>query len=202
MKAEKNQKEATENAEAETALMKKQVKELTVKLGQLDNLYKKEDSCFELLKKELELRNEEKAELNFQNEKLRADVETAVYDAQRAKADRDNLLNHYDKKLKEVTAELAVSKRECLRLRETMSKATPNKKPPITATSDSKDQEVAMLREELEKKSELVRNLASKITSPARQIRSVNIDCDFSSRFLPTSVDLCSVSLAVQKNTP
>ena len=80
------------------------------------------------------------------------------YDAKRAREERENLMTHYEKLLKDKVSELSVEKRETAAIREAMSRVTPSKR------NSGNEQEVASLREqnaslreELMKKSEVIR---------------------------------------------
>ena len=84
-------------------------------------------------------------------------VETE-YDAKRAREERENLMTHYEKLLKEKVSELSVEKRETAAIREAMSRVTPSKRNSGNEQEvASLREQVAALREELMKKSEVIR---------------------------------------------
>ena len=113
----------------------------------------------DVLKSELELKNQEKTEMSEKIERLQAEVAEKEYDAKRAREERENLMNHYEKLLKDKISELSLEKRESVKIREAMAKVTPSKK-------TSFEHEVLALREELKKKSEVIRALEAQIPSP------------------------------------
>ena len=73
--------------------------------------------CLNLIKSELELKNAEKVELSETVAKLKAEVVESSYDAKREKEEREKLMNHYEKLLKDKVAELSVEKRESVAIR-------------------------------------------------------------------------------------
>lgn len=162
-------------------MLRKQLKELTAKLAKTENSLKESvsavanlklavgatkngETAIEALKLELDRKTAEKEELAFKAEKLQSDVEALTYDANRLKEDREKLMNHYEQTLKKKTEELILERHENGKLRQVMHNATPAKK-----RDDAMEQELCMLREELEKKSELIKTLAAKVTTPKRK---------------------------------
>ena len=93
------------------------------------------------------------------------------YDAQRAKEEKDQLMHHYDQQIKKMSEELSLEKRETTKMRQLMLSTTPQKK-----TGSHPD--VSMLREELEKKSELIKTLAAKVTTPKKSDSLTNSDLE------------------------
>ena len=221
LQAEKQQRDAKMEIEAEEAMLRKQVKDLTFKLGEVDTIKKKlkekdsqlestitelevtrkESSVTQVLKNEFEAlrcdREQKMKETNnllFKIEKLQADVKNAEYDVTRLKEDKHNLMDHYEKQLKKKDAEMATLRKrfDPNRTVEILNNATPNKKIEqneheinglkdiIEAKSnelhstvssfkeilEEKDKQLNTLRQELTDKSELIKNLASKINSP------------------------------------
>ena len=80
------------------------------------------------------------------------------YDAKRAREERENLMSHYERLLKEKVSELSVEKRETAAIREAMSRVTPSKRHSGNEQELANlKEEVAALREELKKKSEVIR---------------------------------------------
>ena len=221
LQAEKQQRDAKMEIEAEEAMLRKQVKDLTFKLGEVDTIKKKlkekdsqlestitelevtrkESSVTQVLKNEFEAlrcdREQKMKETNnllFKIEKLQADVKNAEYDVTRLKEDKHNLMDHYEKQLKKKDAEMTTLRKrfDPNRTVEILNNATPNKKIEqneheinglkdiIEAKSnelhstvssfkeilEEKDKQLNTLRQELTDKSELIKNLASKINSP------------------------------------
>merc|ERR1712226_1635107 len=133
IQAEKQQRDAKMEIEAEEVMLRKQVKDLTFKLGEVDTIKKKlkekdsqlestitelevtrkESSVTQVLKNEFEAlrcdREQKMKETNnllFKIEKLQADVKNAEYDVTRLKEDKHNLMDHYEKQLKKKDAEM------------------------------------------------------------------------------------------------
>ena len=122
-------------------------------------------------------------------------MNNAEYDVKRLKEDKHNLMDHYEKQLKKKDAEMSTLRKrfDPNRTVEILNNATPNKKIEqneheicslkdiidakdkellVTVNNykeiiESRDKELNTLREELTDKSELVKNLASQINSPA-----------------------------------
>ena len=92
------------------------------------NAVKKEESAIEALEKELNRKSEELSMKNMKIEGLQAKVAEQEYDVQRVKEDKEQLMNLYDQKLKKLTEELNLEKRETTRMRQLMhSNSTPQK---------------------------------------------------------------------------
>lgn len=176
LQADKQQQTKLEEMRAEVTMLRKQVKELTIKSSDNDrrlkekqatveNLQvavdatKQEGNAVDLLREELELKNKEKCELVYKVKKLQADAEAMEYDVKKTREERDKLMAHYEQQIKKKTEELAVEKREASKMRQVMHQSTPSK-------AAKNDQELMMLREEVEKKSELIKTLAAKVTTP------------------------------------
>merc|ERR1712238_513515 len=115
---------------------------------------KKEDTAIDALSSELDSKRKESEELQFKVKELQANVGAKEYDVKRAKDDRDRLMSHYDSEIKKMNDKLSLEKRETSKLREVMQNTTPMKK------DTSNEKELTMLREEVTKKSELIKNLA------------------------------------------
>ena len=161
-------------------MLRKQLKDLNAEVAEtkskqktIDNLQialeatKKEETAVSALKEELNRKSHEKDELQSKVDLLQAQVDAKDYDFNKLKDDRDTLMNHYEQKLKKMSEELAVEKRENAKMSQLMhstsSVATPSKKKELDT-----EKELNMLRDELERKSELVKNLAAKVTTPKR----------------------------------
>lgn len=129
---------------------------------------KKEDTAIDALSSELDSKRKESEELQFKVKELQANVEAKEYDVKRAKDDRDRLMSHYDCEIKKMNDKLSLEKRETSKLRELMQNTTPMKK------DSSSEKELNMLREEVTKKSELIKSLAARVTTPKRN--TANID--------------------------
>ena len=155
-------------------MLRKQVKDLNAEVAEtkskqktIDNLQialeatKKEETAVSALKEELTRKSHEKDELQSKVDVLQGQVDAKDYDFNKLKEDRDTLMNHYEQKLKKMSEELAVEKRENAKMSQLMhstsSIATPSKKKELDT-----EKELNMLRDELEKKSELVKTLAAK----------------------------------------
>ena len=135
------------------------------------NAIKKEESAIEALEQELNRKSEELSCKNLKIESLQAKMAENEYDVQRVKDDKEKLMNHYDQQFKKLTEELSLEKRETAKMRQLMhSTTTPQKQQQQRVTS-----EVTMLREELEKKSELIKTLAAKVTTPKKTVVSSNL---------------------------
>ena len=78
------------------------------------------------------------------------------------KDNRDELMSHYEQEIKKMNEKLTLERRETAKLREVMSNSTPRKK------DSSSEKELIMLREEVAKKSEFIKTLAAKVTTPKR----------------------------------
>ena len=104
------------------------------------------------------------------------------YDVQRAKEDKDQLMHHYEQQIKKLSDELSLEKRETSKMRQLMHSTTPQKK--------IGHQDVSMLREELEKKSELIKTLAAKVTTPKK------MDSDLEKRH---EAELCKLKKGYEK---
>ena len=174
--------EKLSQAEAEMKMLKTQVKEsactsdknLKEKTNIIGNLQKaldavqqKDDSAIEALRTELNRKHTENEDLQYKNDKLKSDIDAREYDVKRAKDDRENLMSHYEQKIKKITEDLSLERRETTKMREIMNNATPRKK-------IEKEKEMNMLREELTKKSELIKTLAAKVTTPKRNNTTEN----------------------------
>lgn len=122
----------------------------------LDSI-KKEENAIAALKGELEQKRKDMEELQFKVSKSASEFEAVEYDAKRTKEERDKLMKHYEQQLTKMADELRLERRETAKLREVMANTTPMKK---------NDKELQMLREEVCKKSELIKTLASKVTTP------------------------------------
>ena len=187
--AEKQQREVGEETKAEVDMLRKQIKDLNSKTtsksesdaqkkkietqkSEIEKLtievkaLKKEDKAFDILRKELEQRSQEKSELSSKVEMLSAEVAAKDYDVERTKTDRDSVMAHYDQKLKKVTEELALEKRESVRIREMMAKATPASGKRGGGRSDCC--ECKLLRDELGKKTEVIKQLEGMIPTPTK----------------------------------
>lgn len=79
----------------------------------------------------------------------------------KTKEDRDTMMKHYEHQLSKKAEELTVEKRETIKIREIMSKSTPNTKKSVLM------EENKMLRDELAKKSQLIQQLEGMI--PAKK---------------------------------
>ena len=157
MQAEKQQREAKEQIEAEEAILRKQVKSLTQNLSEVHILKKKlkekdsvlettvtelenarkENSVTDVLKAEFEALRSDKEEkskettnLLFKIDKLQADVKNGEYDVKRLKDDKHNLMDHYEKQIKKKDSEMAILRKrfDPNRTYEMLNNATPNKK--------------------------------------------------------------------------
>ena len=180
IQAEKQNQEKLSQCESEIKMLRKQVKDLNAEVAEtkskqktIDNLQialeatKKEETAVSALKEELTRKSHEKDELQSKVDVLQGQVDAKDYDFNKLKEDRDTLMNHYEQKLKKMSEELAVEKRENAKMSQLMhstsSIATPSKKKELDT-----EKELNMLRDELEKKSELVKTLAAKVTTPKR----------------------------------
>eukprot|EP00095_Tigriopus_kingsejongensis_P010559 maker-scaffold421_size176100-snap-gene-0.31 protein:Tk10559 transcript:maker-scaffold421_size176100-snap-gene-0.31-mRNA-1 annotation:"golgin subfamily a member 4-like" len=110
---------------------------------------RKAESDKERVEREL---NDEIEDLKQAKKKLKQSVDDQAKDAE-AKEKEVTKLEREVKSLLQ-TNELAMEKRECHKLREVMSRSTPNK-----ASISARETEVTMLREELMKKTEVIKNL-------------------------------------------
>ena len=131
------------------------------------NAIKKEESAIEALEQELNRKSEELSSKNLKIESLQAKLAENEYDVQRVKDDKEKLMNHYDQQIKKLTEDLSLEKRETAKMRQLMHSTTPQKQQQQRVTN-----EVTMLREELEKKSELIKTLAAKVTTPKKTSNS------------------------------
>ena len=109
------------------------------------------------------------------------------YDVQRAKEDKDQLMHHYEQQIKKLSEELSLEKRETNKMRQLMLSTTPQKK--VASHPD-----VSMLREELEKKSELIKTLAAKVTTPKKSDSVTNSDLE-----KKHEAELCKVRKGYEK---
>jgi len=179
LKADKQNQEKITNIEAEVNMLRTQNKDINAKsaktesdlkdkLNTISNLQlaldatKKKETVVETLQQELDRKSSEKEDLQFKVDKLQSDIEAKDYDYNRLKEGRDSLMNHYEQELKKKSEELTLEKRETTKLRQLIHSGTPKKK------DDTAEKELKMLREELVKKSELIKTLASKVTTPKR----------------------------------
>ena len=121
---------------------------------------KKEDNAIEALTLELDSKRKESKDLHFKVKELQATVEAKDYDVQRAKEGRDQLMSHYEQQIVKINEDLSMEKRETSKLRELLQNTTPIKH------SNQNEKELIMLREEVAKKSELIKNLAARVTTP------------------------------------
>ena len=151
IRAEKQERESRTNAEAEVAMLRKQLKGLNSK----QNV---EVQALDELKKQMELIRAEKLDLVSKNEDLSHQLEAKEYDLKRTKEEKENSIALYDERLKEMKEKFAVEKREACRIREVMSRSTPVK-------NKEMEQELNMLRSELSKKTEVIKNLEEMIPS-------------------------------------
>lgn len=191
IQAEKNQREVNEELQSEIAMLRKQLKDLNkgpsksdmetlskqlqdlkTKIERLEmenSSLKKEDNAFQILNDELSKRAKEKDDLISKVARLEHDIEAKCYDIKKTKEEHKAMMDHYDQKLSVKSNELAMEKREVMKLREVMARSTPNK-----ASVSARGSEVAMLREELMKKTEVIKNLESMI--PTRKELSYSSD--------------------------
>lgn len=141
--------------------LSKQLQDLKTKIERLEmenSSLKKEDNAFQILNDELSKRAKEKDDLISKVARLEHDIEAKCYDIKKTKEEHKAMMDHYDQKLSVKSNELAMEKREVMKLREVMARSTPNK-----ASVSARESEVAMLREELMKKTEVIKNLESMI---------------------------------------
>ena len=122
---------------------------------------KKEDNAIEALTLELDSKRKESKDLHFKVKELQATVEAKDYDVQRAKEGRDQLMSHYEQQIVKINEDLSMEKRETSKLRELLQNTTP-----IKHSNQNEKSELIMLREEVAKKSELIKNLAARVTTP------------------------------------
>ena len=132
---------------------------------------KKEDTAIEALTSELDVKRKESEELQFKVKELQAEVEAKEYDTKRAKDNRDELMSHYEQEIKKMNEKLALERRETAKLREVMQNTTPRK------IDSSSEKELTMLREEVAKKSEFIKTLAAKVTTPKRKSSEEDQSC-------------------------
>ncbi len=175
-------------------MLRKQVKDLNAKLGDANKKLKCQQTtvdtfqvagdAVDALKSELALKTKEKAELQFKVDKLTAEAEAHEYDAKRNKEERDKLMTHYEQQLKKKAEELMVEKRESAKIRQLIHGTPPPTGSRVSTTGSALanntslnsslnnikkselQKEVIMLREEVEKKSELIKTLAANVKTP------------------------------------
>ena len=196
IQAEKQQRDAKSEIEAEEVMLRKQVKDLTLKLSEVDTLRKslkdtqtelettvmelettkKENSVTEVLKTEFEAlrsdkeqKSKETANLLFKIEKLQADVNNAEYDAKRLKEDKHKLMDHYEKQMKKKDAEMVTLRKrfDPNRTVEILNNATPNKK------IEQNEHEISSLKETIDVKNKELKMLREELESKSELVKKL-----------------------------
>lgn len=170
MQLNRQNQEKMANLEKESAKLRKKAVDAETKSSDIAKTMKEKTQmidnfqvAIETLKSELDQKKSDNEELGFKNKKLEAEVEAKDYDVKKTKDERDRLMSHYEQQLKKLAEDLNLEKRETSKLRQVMQTTTPIKQKDI-----GRDNEVTMLREEVAKKSELIQQLAAKVTTPKR----------------------------------
>ncbi len=160
-------KEAEGKKKLESTLKDKEseLEKVRIQLGSLE----KEGRAIDVIQDELKTRTKERDELWAQVTKLNSEVEAKAYDLTKMKEERDAMMNTYEQRLKKTTEELSMEKREAVKMREVMLKSTPESSGSKLARSRGErlDRENTMLREELQKKTDVIKKLESMI--PAKK---------------------------------
>ena len=166
-------------ARAEVTALKKRVEDLKAEAEtsrvQAEAL-RKEDGAFDILKRQLDANEAAKAKLEEEVRAARSKAEAIDYDLKRTRGEKEALMTRYEQQIKAQSEDLAKEKREAQRIREVMAKSTPTKTPLKNSSKDSANiSEVAMLREELTQKTEIIKKLEAVMT-PRKNSKSDESD--------------------------
>ena len=174
--------ESRSGARAEVTALKKRVEDIKAEAEtsrvQAEAL-RKEDGAFDILKRQLDANEAAKAKLEGEVKAARSEAEAIEYDLKRTRGEKEALMARYEQQIKAQSEDLAKERREAQRIREVMAKSTPTKTP--LSRNSSKDSsnllssEVAMLREELTQKSEVIKKLEAVMT-PRKNSKSDESD--------------------------